>query len=273
MPLTMTQSSISGEYVGDTSEISYGYIGGKWVMKVHSQANLFSGHFDNKEFAERIATVPLARQPGTLWRYGHSTDVLGRVIEIVSGETLYQFEKEHIFDPLGMKQTKFVLNTPEERALMAEPLPSDTILVDAERERRAHREWESGGGGLISTIVDYARLAQMILNGGELDGKRYLSPAAFKDMTTDHIGPGSGVARDYFYFPGDGFGFGYGFAVRTDPGIAKPPPPGSIGELQMGLRQRHLFRRRSQARHDLYSDGADPERARPHQGRVQEAGL
>jgi CubicO group peptidase (beta-lactamase class C family) len=159
-----------------TSEISYGYIGGKWVMKVHSQANLFSGHFDNKEFAERIATVPLARQPGTLWRYGHSTDVLGRVIEIVSGETLYQFEKEHIFDPLGIKQTKFALNTPEERALMAEPLPSDTILVDAERERRAHREWESGGGGLVSTIVDYARFAQMILNGGELDGKRYLSP-------------------------------------------------------------------------------------------------
>ena len=72
----------------------------------------------------------------------------------------------------------------------------------------------------------------MILNGGQLDGKRYLSPAAFKSMTSDHIGPGSGVARDYFYFPGDGFGYGYGLAVRTDPGNAKPPPPGSIGELK-----------------------------------------
>ncbi|MFX7727919.1 serine hydrolase, partial [Acinetobacter baumannii] len=67
-------------------------------------------------------------------------------------------------------------------------------------------EWESGGGGLVSTILDYARFAQMLLNGGELDGKRYLSPAAFKDMTRDHIGPGSGVGRDYWYLPGDGFG-------------------------------------------------------------------
>jgi CubicO group peptidase (beta-lactamase class C family) len=214
-----------------TAEISYEYIGGNWVMKAYQQAHLFAGHFDNAEFAERIAKLPLARQPGTLWRYGHSTDVLGRVIEIVSGESLYRFEKQHIFDPLGMVHTKFTL-TSEERPLMAEPLPSDTILLDAEHERRAHPEWESGGGGLVSTITDYARFAQMILNRGELDGKRYLSPAAFKDMTTDHIGPASGVDRDYFYFPGDGFGFGYGFAVRTDPGLAQPPPPGSIGELK-----------------------------------------
>jgi CubicO group peptidase (beta-lactamase class C family) len=74
--------------------------------------------------------------------------VLGRVIEIVSGETLYDFMKHRILDPLGMEHTKFVLDTPEERALMAEPLPSDTILVDLERERRSHPEWQSGGGGL-----------------------------------------------------------------------------------------------------------------------------
>ncbi|MGH9811110.1 MAG: serine hydrolase domain-containing protein, partial [Terriglobia bacterium] len=170
--------------------------------------------------------------PGTLWRYGHSTDVVGRLIEILSGQTLYQFEKQHIFDPLGMTSTKFVLGSAEERARMAEPLPGDTILIDAERERRAHPEWESGGGGLVSTIADYARFAQMILDGGQLDGKRYLSSAAFKSMTTDHIGTDSGVGRDYFYFPGDGFGFGYGFAVRTDRGNAEPPPPGSIGELK-----------------------------------------
>jgi len=215
-----------------TSGLSYDYIGAEWVMTVYSQAHLFDGHFDNAGFAERIAKVPLVARPGTLWRYSHSADVLGRVIEIVSGETLYQFERRHIFDPLGMQHTKFVLDTPEERALMAEPLPNDTVLVNAERERRSHPEWESGGGGLVSTIVDYARFAQMILEGGELDGKRYLSPAAFKDMTTDHIGPGTGVARDYFYFPGDGFGFGYGLAVRTDPGLATPSPPGSLGELK-----------------------------------------
>jgi CubicO group peptidase (beta-lactamase class C family) len=215
-----------------TSGISYEYIGGKWVQEVYSQAHLFDGKFDNNEFAERIAKLPLARQPGTLWRYGHSTDVLGRVIEIVSGETLYHFMKQHILDPLGMNHTKFVLDTPQELTLMAEPLPSDTVLVKSERERRAHPEWESGGGGLVSTIIDYAHFAQMILNGGELDGRRYLSPAAFKDMTTDHVGPGSGVGRDYFYFPGDGFGYGYGLAVRTNPGEARPPPPGSIGELK-----------------------------------------
>ena len=215
-----------------TSGITYDYIGGKLIDKAYSESGLFDGEFDNKVFAERIAKLPLARQPGTLWRYGHSTDVIGRIVEIASGQTLYQFEKQHIFDPLGMTSTKFVLDSADERARMAEPLPSDTILKSAEAERRAHPEWESGGGGLVSSPADYARFAQMILDGGEFGGKSYLGAAAFKSMTSDHIGPGSGVARDYFYFPGDGFGFGYGFAVRTDPGNAKPPPPGSIGELK-----------------------------------------
>ncbi len=215
-----------------TSGITYDYIGGRLIMKAYSESGLFDGRYNNKVLADRIAGLPLARQPGTLWRYGHSTDVIGRIIEILSGQTLYQFEKQHIFDPLGMTSTKFVLESAAERARMAEPLPGDTILMKAEAERRAHPEWESGGGGLVSSLTDYARFAQMILNGGELDGKRYLTPAAFKSMTSDHVGPGSGVARDYFYFPGDGFGYGYGFAIRTDPGNAKPPPPGSIGELK-----------------------------------------
>jgi CubicO group peptidase (beta-lactamase class C family) len=212
-----------------TSGIAADYIGG-WVTKLYSEAHLFDGHFDNAMFAERVAKLPLTRQPGTFWRYGHSTNVLGRVIEIVSGETLYHFMKHRLFDPLGMAHTKFVYDRPEERALMAEPLPGDTVLVDLEYHRRAHPEWESGGAGLISTIVDYARFAQMILDGGELEGKRYLGSAALEDMTTDHIGPGSGVGHDYFYFPGDGFGFGYGLAVRTGPGETNPP--GSIGELK-----------------------------------------
>ena len=215
-----------------TSGITYDYIGGRWIEKAYQDANIFAGHFDNREFAERIARLPLARQPGTLWRYGHSTDVLGRVIEVISGQTLYEFMKQRIFVPLGMTSTKFVLTTPDERARMARPLPSDTILLEAERDRLAHPEWESGGGGLVTTIKDYARFAQMLLNRGKVDGKRFLSSASFKAMTTDHIGPGSGVDRDYFYFPGDGFGYGLGIAVRTDPGNAKPPPAGSIGELK-----------------------------------------
>lgn len=215
-----------------TSGITYDYIGGKLIMKAYSESGLFDGRYDNRVFADRIARLPLARQPGTLWRYGHSTDVVGRVIEIVSGQTLYQFEKRHIFDSLGMTSTKYVLKDAGERARMAEPLPGDIVMKRAEADRRAHPQWESGGGGLVSTVTDYARFAQMMLNGGQIDGKRYLSPAAFKSMTTDHVGPGSGVARDYYYFPGDGFGYGYGLAVRTDPGNAKPPPPGSIGELK-----------------------------------------
>jgi CubicO group peptidase (beta-lactamase class C family) len=215
-----------------TSGITYDYIGSDLIMKAYRDADIFEGQFNNKDLAERIARLPLARQPGSLWRYGHSTDVVGRVVEIVSGQSLYQFMKQRIFDPLGMTSTKFVLQDDTERARMAEPLPNDAILLLSEQERRGHPEWESGGGGLVSTITDYARFAQMLLNGGTLDGKQYLSPKAFRQMTSDHIGPGSGVARDYFYFPGDGFGYGYGLAVRTDPGNAKPPPPGSIGELK-----------------------------------------
>ncbi len=158
--------------------------------------------------------------------------MLGSVIEIITRQTLYDALKQRILDPLGMTSTKFVLTTPDELERMARPLPSDQILLDAERERLDHPEWQSGGGGLLSTITDYQRFSQMLLNSGEFDGKRYLSPAAFKAMTTDQIGPGSGVGRDYFYFPGDGFGYGYGIAVRTDPGNAKPPPPGSLGELK-----------------------------------------
>jgi CubicO group peptidase (beta-lactamase class C family) len=215
-----------------TAGISYGYIGGASTRRAYAEANLFDGRFDNAEFAERIAKLPLAKQPGTLWRYGHSTDVLGRVIEVISGQSLYHFMRDNIFTPLGMTSTKFVLETDAERARMAEPLPDDKVLVDSERERRARPFWESGGGGLVSTVTDYARFAQMLLNGGELDGKRIISPAAYKLLTTDQIGPGSGVARDFFYYPGDGFGFGFGLAVRTDPGNAKPPAPGSIGELK-----------------------------------------
>jgi CubicO group peptidase (beta-lactamase class C family) len=212
-----------------TSGISGDYVGG-WVKTIYQEAHLFDGHFDNAEFADRVAKLPLTRQPGTFWRYGHSTDVLGRIIEIASGQTLYQFMKQHIFDPLGMIHTKFVIGAAEERALIAEPLPNDVNLVYERNAFQSHPEFESGGAGLFSTVIDYGRFAQMLLNGGELDGKRYLSRSSYKDMTTDHIGPGSGVGHDYFYFPGDGFGFGFGLGVRTSAGETNPP--GSIGELK-----------------------------------------
>jgi CubicO group peptidase (beta-lactamase class C family) len=128
-----------------------------------------------------------------------------------------------------MTTTKFFLTDPAERARFAKPLPRDRAV---ERNPLDVTRWESGGGGMVTTMSDFARFAQMLLNGGESDGKRYLSPATFAAMTTDHVGPGSGVERDHFYFPGDGFGFGYGFGIRTDPGKAVPPPPGSLGEIK-----------------------------------------
>jgi CubicO group peptidase (beta-lactamase class C family) len=210
-----------------TSGFTYGFYGEGLVKAAYD--GIYLGHFDNAEFAKRLAKVPLAEQPRTLWDYGHSTDVLGRVIEVASGQSLYQFEKTHLLDPLGMTTTKFFLTDPAERARYARPLPKDRHV---ERNSLDVTRWESGGGGMVSTVADFARYGQMLLNGGTLEGKTYLRPATFAAMTTDHIGPGSGVQRNYFYYPGDGFGFGYGFGVRTDPGNAVPPPPGSLGEIK-----------------------------------------
>jgi CubicO group peptidase (beta-lactamase class C family) len=210
-----------------TSGITYGFYGEGLVKAAYD--GIYLGDFDNAEFVERLAKMPLAEQPRTLWDYGHSTDVLGRVIEVASGQSLYQFEKTNFLDPLGMTTTKFFLTDPAERARYAQPLPRDRHV---ERSSLDVTRWESGGGGMVSTVADFARYGQMLLNGGTLDGKTYLSPATFAAMTSDHIGPGSGVARNYFYYPGDGFGFGYGFGIRTDPGNAVPPPPGSLGEIK-----------------------------------------
>jgi CubicO group peptidase (beta-lactamase class C family) len=216
-----------------TSGITYGFYGDSMVRKAYGNARIYDGDFDNAEFAERIARLPLAEQPGTLWDYGHSTDILGRIIEIVSGKSLLQFEKEKLLDSLGMPDTAFYVTDPEKQKLIAMPVPNDRdFRVGFESSPDVFMKWESGGGGMVTTMADFARFSQMLLNGGSFDGKQYLRPKALELMASDHVGPGSGVARDYFYFPGDGFGFGLGFGVRTGPGNAKPPPPGSLGELK-----------------------------------------
>ena len=210
-----------------TSGITYGFYGVGLVKAAYD--GIYLGDFDNAGFVERIAKVPLAEQPRTLWDYGHSMDVLGRVIEVASGQSLYQFEKRNLLDPLGMTTTKFFLTDPGERARYAQPLAKDRHV---ERNSLNVTRWESGGGGMVSTVADFERYGAMLLKGGTLDGRTYLSPATFKAMTTDHIGPGAGVARNYYYYPGDGFGYGYGFGIRTDPGNASPPAPGSLGEIK-----------------------------------------
>jgi CubicO group peptidase (beta-lactamase class C family) len=214
-----------------TSGITYGFYGEGLVRKAYTDARIYDGDFNNAEFAERIARLPVAEQPGTKWDYGHSTDILGRVIEVASGKSLLQYEKESLLDPLGMPDTNFYVTDPAKQKLLAKPEPSDSnykVGFDPE----VVRKWESGGGGMLTTLTDFAKFAQMLLNGGTFEGKQYLSPKSFELMASDHIGPGSGVARDHLYFPGDGFGFGLGLGVRTDPGNAKPPPPGSLSELK-----------------------------------------
>jgi CubicO group peptidase (beta-lactamase class C family) len=216
-----------------TSGITYGFYGDSLVRKAYKAADLYAGDFDLAEFAERIAKLPLHNQPGALWQYGHSTDILARIMEIVSGKPLIAIEKEELLDPLGMKDTGFFVTDPEKQKLIAQPVPNDSdFRVGRENNPTIVKKWESASGGMVSTMSDFAHFAQMLLNGGKFEGKTYLSPKAFELMTTDHVGPGSGVQRDYFYFPGDGFGFGLGLAVRTDPGNARPPPPGSLGELK-----------------------------------------
>jgi CubicO group peptidase (beta-lactamase class C family) len=214
-----------------TSGLTYGFFGEGLVKKAYVNANLGEGDPDNAEFAERIARLPLVYQPGTTWDYSQSTDILGRVIEVVSGKSLYQFEKERLLDPLGMKNTAFYVTDPAKQSLVAEPFPNDRTIgaAAAMNDPRVQRKLESGGGGMVSTIADYARFAQMVLNGGALDGRRYLSPKTIAYMGSNHTGPGSGVTPGPYYLPGPGFGFGLGFAVRTDAGASAVE--GSVGEM------------------------------------------
>ena len=204
-----------------TSGLTYGFYGDSAVRKLYANSDLFDGDFDNARFVERIAKLPLAEQPGTRWDYGHSTDVLGRVIEVISGQSLFGFEKQRLLDPLGMSETAFYVADTAQRSRVAEPMPDDRFArpVAGIRDPILPRAWESGGAGMVGTIGDYARFAQMLLNGGTLDGRRYLKPETIALMASDHIGPRTRIARDQFYFPGDTSGFGLGFAVRT----AQPP--------------------------------------------------
>jgi Beta-lactamase class C and other penicillin binding proteins len=110
-----------------TSGLTYGFYGDSGVRKLYVNSDLFNGDFDNAEFAERLARLPLAEQPGTLWDYGHSTDVLGRVIEVISGQSLFQFEKQRLLDPLGMTDTAFYVAIP--RSGRVSPSRCRTIVL------------------------------------------------------------------------------------------------------------------------------------------------
>ncbi len=137
-----------------TSGLTYGFYGDSAVRKLYARADLFNSDMNNAEFVERIAKLPLAEQPGTLWDYGHSTDVLGRLIEVISGQSLFQFEKRRLLDPLGMRDTAFDVADEAKRPLIAEPMPEDRSISPSTgvRDPMMPRKWESGGAGMVGTV-------------------------------------------------------------------------------------------------------------------------
>ena len=144
-----------------TSGLTYGFFGEGLVKKAYVDAKLNAEDPDNAQFAERIAKLPLAYQPGTTWDYGQSTDILGRVIEVVSGKSLYQFEKERLLDPLGTKDTTFYVTDPAKKSLVAEPFPNDRTIGNNSvmGDPRVAQKWEWGGGGMVlpSTTIPGSR--------------------------------------------------------------------------------------------------------------------
>jgi CubicO group peptidase (beta-lactamase class C family) len=174
-----------------------------------------------------VASLPLVCQPGAEWNYSRSTDILGRIVEIASGQTLGAFLTERILAPLQMTETGFY--TGEENASrLAEPFPADPWTGEKVElfNMLEQPAMESGGGGLVSTAMDYARFCQMLLNGGTLDGTRIIGRKTLELMASEHVGPH--VKRQGTILP-VGHGFGLGFAVRTQAGIA--PFPGSAGQF------------------------------------------
>jgi CubicO group peptidase (beta-lactamase class C family) len=210
-----------------TSGLTYDHTGNGLVQQLYQQSRLRSRKITNAEHATMIAGMPLICQPGAEWNYSRSTDVLGRIIEVVSGKSLGAFLTERILAPLQMTETAF--HTPETNTgRLAEPFANDPWSGDKVQlfnmlEKPA---MESGGGGLVSTTMDYARFCQMLLNGGALDGNRIIGRKTLELMASDHLS--AGVKVDSPLMP-PGHGFGLGFAVRTHRGVA--PFPGSLGQF------------------------------------------
>lgn len=210
-----------------TSGITYDHTGNSLVQQLYKQSRARSRKITNAEHAAIVASLPLVCQPGAEWNYSRSTDILGRIVEVVSGQTLGAFLAERVLAPLQMTETGFY--TAEENAgRLAEAFPADPWTGEKVElfDMLEKPVMESGGGGLVSTAMDYARFCQMLLNGGTLDGTRILGRKTLELMASDHVGPH--VKRQGTILP-VGHGFGLGFAVRTQAGIA--PFPGSVGQF------------------------------------------
>lgn len=198
-----------------TSGLTYGIFFYSKVKSMYKEAGIHSREQSSEELVTKLGKLPLAYQPGSRWEYSRSFDVLGRLIEVVSGKPLDAFLEERIFKPLKMVDAGFHVK-PDKMNRLAQL--NDKQFLDVS----APPKFLSGSGGLVSTAGDYARFLQMLVNGGELDGVRILSKKSVALMTKDHLGP-LGNRTDSQYFPSPSAGFGLGVAVFNKPaGLVDP---------------------------------------------------
>jgi CubicO group peptidase (beta-lactamase class C family) len=222
-----------------TSGLTYALFGDSPVQMIWRDADLQAEDQTNAELVGKLGKLPLLFEPGTTWEYSMSTDVLGRVVEVVEGKSLGEVLVQRIIGPLGMIDTAFSA-TGDRAGRVAEPLiDRATGKKPPMRNVRRDNRWQSGGGGIASTASDYLRFCQMLLNGGELDGARIVSPKTVAYMAADHLPPNveyGETVRSRFGalapVPEMGYGFGLGFAVRKAQGLS--PVPGSVGEFFWG---------------------------------------
>jgi len=208
-----------------TSGITYGGRGSTPVHKLYPGGSaVASFQYTGDEFIAKLATLPLVYQPGTVWDYGFSTDVLGLVIEKVSGQRLGEFLKARVWDRLGMRDTFFTL-PPEHRARVARPLATDPITGRPQRVAALDTpaKFDCGGSCAFATVGDYLRFGQMLVNGGALGSERVLSPKTVATMTSDHLGPAIRNGVPGVEAHRDGYSFGLGVAVRMHDGLAATP--------------------------------------------------
>jgi len=195
------------------------------ITQLYTQAGMSNtSGLTNAEVCDKLAKLPLCENPGTLYRYGSSYDVLGRVIEVASGMPLDKFFEESIYKPLGMKDSGFLVTGEDvDRLVYLDPKwPFYINMTDP------NKKLLSASFGTASTAMDWARFAQMLLNGGELEGKRLLKPETEAYITSDLIGP-LGNRNDAAYVPGRGYGVGFDFYVRVD--TTNVDYPANIGEF------------------------------------------
>ena len=228
-PEPVKQATTVQDLLRHTAGLTYEFLGSSSVQQQYGQVNIASRERSNAEFSRTLAALPLQFQPGSVWAYSRATDVLGRLVEVVSGQTLGAFLQAEILGPLGMVDTGFAV-PPEKHHRIAEPFAHDPDggVRMAVLEPREVPALESGGGGLMSTALDYARFVHCLRNKGELNGVRLLGAHTVDFMTSDHLGD---LPSDGTLLP-PGHGFGLGFAVRTHLGLA--PVPGSVGLYYWG---------------------------------------